>query len=65
MPTVFLLVMCNGPVSTLALVGSGATPQYWQFWLGLALVLLVLFARGGVMGLLGRAWTMVARKDAL
>jgi branched-chain amino acid transport system permease protein len=23
---------------------------YWQFWLGLALVLLVLFARGGLMG---------------
>jgi branched-chain amino acid transport system permease protein len=25
-------------------------PVYWQFWLGLALVLLVLFARGGLMG---------------
>lgn len=30
---------------------SGITPQYWQFWLGLALVLLVLFARGGIIGL--------------
>jgi branched-chain amino acid transport system permease protein len=25
-------------------------PVYWQFWLGLLLVLLVLFARGGVLG---------------
>jgi branched-chain amino acid transport system permease protein len=31
---------------------AGITVQYWQFWLGLALVLLVLFAQGGVMGLL-------------
>jgi branched-chain amino acid transport system permease protein len=23
---------------------------YWQFWLGLLLVLLVLFARGGLIG---------------
>ncbi len=28
------------------------TLQYWQFWLGLVLVLLVLFVRGGVIGLL-------------
>jgi len=27
-------------------------PQYWQFWLGAALVLIVLFARDGIMGLL-------------
>lgn len=27
-------------------------PVYWQFWLGLLLVLLVLFARGGLMGAL-------------
>ncbi len=30
---------------------SGLTPQYWQFWLGAMLVLLVMFARGGLMGL--------------
>ena len=57
-----------------ALVGAGlfklmydvlaaATPQYWQFWLGLALVLLVLFARGGVMGLLAQAWSKLARSS--
>ena len=28
------------------------TPQYSQFWLGLMLVLLVLFIRGGIIGLL-------------
>jgi branched-chain amino acid transport system permease protein len=31
---------------------SGINPQYWQFWLGAALVLVVLFARDGIMGLL-------------
>jgi branched-chain amino acid transport system permease protein len=30
---------------------SGLDPVYWQFWIGLLLVLIVLFARGGVMGL--------------
>ncbi len=29
---------------------SGMDPQYWQFWLGLLLVGVVLFARDGVMG---------------
>jgi len=29
-------------------------PQYWQFWLGAALVLVVLFARDGIMGMLRR-----------
>lgn len=27
-------------------------PLYWQFWLGILLILVVLFARGGIMGLL-------------
>jgi branched-chain amino acid transport system permease protein len=29
---------------------SNMNPVYWQFWLGLLLVLIVLFARGGLMG---------------
>ncbi|HEX7749269.1 MAG TPA: branched-chain amino acid ABC transporter permease [Bordetella sp.] len=29
---------------------SDMNPQYWQFWLGLILVLIVLFARGGILG---------------
>ena len=29
---------------------SGISPEYWQFWLGLVLVLLVLLAQGGLMG---------------
>ncbi|HXF78464.1 MAG TPA: branched-chain amino acid ABC transporter permease [Usitatibacter sp.] len=29
---------------------SGINPVYWQFWLGLLLVVFVFFARGGVMG---------------
>ena len=31
---------------------ANLNPVYWQFWLGLLLVLLVLFARGGLMGAL-------------
>ncbi len=29
---------------------SGLNPVYWQFWIGLLLVVVVLFARGGIMG---------------
>ncbi|HEY5930003.1 MAG TPA: branched-chain amino acid ABC transporter permease, partial [Burkholderiales bacterium] len=29
---------------------SGLNPVYWQFWIGLLLVLVVLFARGGIVG---------------
>jgi branched-chain amino acid transport system permease protein len=33
---------------------SNVNPQFWQFWLGLLLVLVVLFARDGIMGALQR-----------
>jgi len=29
-------------------------PLYWQFWLGLLLVVVVLFGRGGILGALER-----------
>lgn len=34
------------------------TPQYWQFWFGLVLVLIVLVGRGGILGFwqAGSAW---------
>jgi len=38
------------------------TLQYWQFWLGLVLVLLVLFVRGGVIGLMEGWWNRMTRK---
>jgi branched-chain amino acid transport system permease protein len=31
---------------------AGLNPQYWQFWLGLVLIVVVLFARDGLMGAL-------------
>lgn len=31
---------------------SDVNPQYWQFWLGLLLILVVLFGREGILGLL-------------
>ena len=39
---------------------SGLSPEYWQFWLGVVLVLVVLAASGGLMGgldLLERQWS--------
>jgi branched-chain amino acid transport system permease protein len=33
---------------------SGLNPAYWQFYIGLLLVLIVLFARGGILGGLDR-----------
>ncbi len=34
---------------------SEIDPIFWEFWIGLLLVLIVIFARGGVLGLLDRA----------
>ena len=34
---------------------AGINPVYWQFWIGLLLMAMVLFARGGLMGALD-AW---------
>ncbi len=42
---------------------SGIAPQYWYFWIGLLLVLVVLFVPGGVLGLPERlrgAWKRYA-----
>ena len=36
-------------------------PVYWQFWIGLLLVLVVLFARGGLLGALDAIRTRFAR----
>jgi branched-chain amino acid transport system permease protein len=33
---------------------SGINPVYWQFWLGLLLVVVVLYARGGILGAVDR-----------
>jgi branched-chain amino acid transport system permease protein len=33
---------------------STIDPVYWYFWIGLLMVLLVVFARGGVLGLAER-----------
>ena len=35
---------------------SSIDPVYWYFWIGLLMVLLVTFARGGVLGLVDRFW---------
>ena len=34
---------------------SEIDPIFWEFWIGLLLVLIVMFARGGVLGLVDRA----------
>lgn len=39
---------------------ASVNPVYWQFWIGLALVVIVLFARGGILG--GLATLLGARR---
>jgi branched-chain amino acid transport system permease protein len=41
---------------------SQIDPVYWYFWIGLLLVLVVTFARGGVLGLIDALLRRVARK---
>jgi branched-chain amino acid transport system permease protein len=43
---------------------SDVNPQYWQFWLGLLLILVVLFGREGLLGLLRRIDARLRRKEA-
>jgi branched-chain amino acid transport system permease protein len=40
-----------------------ADPAYWYFWIGLFLLLIVLFARGGIIGLIERAMRLAERKS--
>jgi branched-chain amino acid transport system permease protein len=40
---------------------SGLNPVYWQFWLGFALVLIVLFMHDGLLGA-GRRWAAKAAR---
>jgi branched-chain amino acid transport system permease protein len=74
---VLIMVVLGGPGRLYgALVGatafllaqdllSGLSPEYWQFWLGALLVVVVLLARGGRSGVLGaaeRLWQLVQRR---
>ena len=36
-------------------------PVYWYFWIGLFMIFVVMFARGGVLGLIGRARRLLSR----
>jgi branched-chain amino acid transport system permease protein len=38
---------------------AGINPVYWQFWIGALLVVIVLFARGGILSGLGRLYARV------
>lgn len=37
-------------------------PIFWDFWIGLLLVLIVLFARGGILGLADRVLLLIRRR---
>jgi branched-chain amino acid transport system permease protein len=43
---------------------SMLSPVYWQFWLGLFLVMIVLAARGGIMGGLSALRARLGRRRA-
>ena len=40
---------------------SGISPQYWQFWVGIAFIALVFLARGGLVGLAQRGVASLSR----
>ena len=40
---------------------SGIDPVYWQFWIGVLLVAIVLFAQGGILGGLATLRTRLSR----
>jgi branched-chain amino acid transport system permease protein len=42
---------------------SDVNPEYWQFWLGMLLVLIVLFARDGIVGGLRRLTRRESRRS--
>ena len=42
---------------------SGLDPAYWQFYIGLLLVLIVLFARGGILGGLEKIYARIFNKQ--
>ena len=37
------------------------TPEYWQFWIGIAFMAQALYARGGILGFTVRLWTRLRR----
>ena len=41
---------------------SGINPVYWEFWLGLALILIVLFMHEGMLGWLIESWTRLGHR---
>jgi branched-chain amino acid transport system permease protein len=41
---------------------SNINPQYWNFWLGLLLVVMTLYLRGGILGGLGRLAQLLGRR---
>ena len=43
---------------------SDLNPIYWQFWLGLLLVVVVLYGRGGILGAIERAWIRLRRSSS-
>jgi branched-chain amino acid transport system permease protein len=43
---------------------SQIDPTYWYFWIGLLLVVVVLFARGGILGLIDLLWQRWQRRRA-
>ncbi len=42
---------------------AALNPAYWQFWLGLLLIMIVLFARGGILGGLDRIRSAIAARS--
>lgn len=43
---------------------ASLNPTYWQFWIGILLIVIVLFARGGILGGIERGRAFLMRRSA-
>jgi branched-chain amino acid transport system permease protein len=41
---------------------SGLDPEYWQLWIGIIFIGLVLFVQGGILGALDRVLGLIQAK---
>jgi branched-chain amino acid transport system permease protein len=41
---------------------AGLNPVYWQFWLGILLIVVVMFGRGGILGRCEALWLRLRRR---
>jgi len=59
--SVAYVILANGVTSRKDQLAK-LEPVFWNFWIGLLLVLVVMFARGGVLGLFDQGLRLLRRR---